>query len=36
MGRLNAQIKDANVLVLNPPPIRGLSPEIESVYSDRR
>src|SRR5580693_5298786 len=25
MGRLNAQIKDANVLVLNPPPIRGLS-----------
>ena len=24
MGRLNAQIKDANVLVLNPPPIRGL------------
>src|SRR2546430_12074018 len=25
MGRLNGQIKDANVLVLNPPPIRGLS-----------
>src|SRR5437762_4575808 len=25
MGRLNAQIKDAQVLVLNPPPIRGLS-----------
>src|SRR4029077_17096944 len=25
MGLLNAQIKDANVLVLNPPPIRGLS-----------
>src|SRR5262249_58264265 len=25
MGRLNSQIKDANVLVLNPPPIRGLS-----------
>jgi hydrophobe/amphiphile efflux-1 (HAE1) family protein len=25
MGRLNAQIKDANVLVLNPPPIPGLS-----------
>src|SRR5206468_12742581 len=25
MGRLNAQIKDASVLVLNPPPIRGLS-----------
>jgi hydrophobe/amphiphile efflux-1 (HAE1) family protein len=25
MGRLNAGIKDANVLVLNPPPIRGLS-----------
>jgi len=24
-GRLNGQIKDANVLVLNPPPIRGLS-----------
>ncbi len=24
-GRLNSQIKDANVLVLNPPPIRGLS-----------
>jgi hydrophobe/amphiphile efflux-1 (HAE1) family protein len=24
-GRLNAQIKDASVLVLNPPPIRGLS-----------
>src|ERR1700752_3133060 len=24
-GRLNAQIKDAQVLVLNPPPIRGLS-----------
>ena len=24
MGRLNAQIKDAQVLVLNPPPIRGL------------
>ncbi len=23
-GRLNAEIKDANVLVLNPPPIRGL------------
>ena len=25
MGRLNAQIKDASILVLNPPPIRGLS-----------
>jgi len=25
MGRLNAAIKDAGVLVLNPPPIRGLS-----------
>jgi multidrug efflux pump subunit AcrB len=25
MGRLNAEIKDAQVLVLNPPPIRGLS-----------
>ena len=25
MGRLNTEIKDANVLVLNPPPIRGLS-----------
>jgi multidrug efflux pump subunit AcrB len=25
MGRLNGEIKDANVLVLNPPPIRGLS-----------
>jgi hydrophobe/amphiphile efflux-1 (HAE1) family protein len=25
MGKLNAQIKDANLLVLNPPPIRGLS-----------
>jgi HAE1 family hydrophobic/amphiphilic exporter-1/multidrug efflux pump len=25
MGRLNGQIKDAQVLVLNPPPIRGLS-----------
>ena len=25
MGRLNAQIKDAQILVLNPPPIRGLS-----------
>jgi HAE1 family hydrophobic/amphiphilic exporter-1/multidrug efflux pump len=25
MGRLNEQIKDAQVLVLNPPPIRGLS-----------
>ena len=24
MGMLNTQIKDANVLVLNPPPIRGL------------
>src|SRR5260221_479749 len=24
MGRLNSQIKDANILVLNPPPIRGL------------
>jgi hydrophobe/amphiphile efflux-1 (HAE1) family protein len=24
-GQLNAQMKDANVLVLNPPPIRGLS-----------
>jgi len=24
MGRLNGQIKDANVLVLNPPPIQGL------------
>src|ERR1700752_3809146 len=24
-GRLNAEIKDAQVLVLNPPPIRGLS-----------
>jgi hydrophobe/amphiphile efflux-1 (HAE1) family protein len=23
-GRLNAEIKDANILVLNPPPIRGL------------
>src|SRR5439155_13325873 len=25
MGRLNTEIKDAQVLVLNPPPIRGLS-----------
>jgi HAE1 family hydrophobic/amphiphilic exporter-1/multidrug efflux pump len=25
MGRLNAAIKDASVLILNPPPIRGLS-----------
>jgi hydrophobe/amphiphile efflux-1 (HAE1) family protein len=25
MGRLNSQIKDANILVINPPPIRGLS-----------
>ena len=25
MGRLNAGIRDANILVLNPPPIRGLS-----------
>jgi hydrophobe/amphiphile efflux-1 (HAE1) family protein len=25
LGRLNAQIKDANVLVINPPPISGLS-----------
>src|ERR1700758_1739900 len=25
MGRLNGQIKDASVLIINPPPIRGLS-----------
>jgi HAE1 family hydrophobic/amphiphilic exporter-1/multidrug efflux pump len=25
MGRLNSQIKDASILVINPPPIRGLS-----------
>src|SRR5260370_11566962 len=25
MGRLNTEIKDAQVLVLNPPPIRGLT-----------
>ena len=37
MGRLNVEIKDANVLVLNPPPIRGLGTTggFEFVLQDR-
>jgi hydrophobe/amphiphile efflux-1 (HAE1) family protein len=37
MGMLNGQIKDANVLVLNPPPIRGLGTAggFEFVLQDR-
>ncbi len=37
MGRFNGQIKDANVLVFNPPPIRGLGTAggFEFVLQDR-
>ena len=37
MGRLNGQIEDANALVLNPPPIRGLSTSggFEFILQDR-
>ena len=37
MGMLNGQIKDANILVLNPPPIRGLGTAggFEFVLQDR-